>query len=83
MRIIIFKIFNNIDTWEFLLATFGDITIESFDAALIAQALTKRKTTETIFSAAYIMTGSHSRYAQYHYKHEKWLAMVQDELIGE
>lgn len=83
LRIIIFKIFNTITTREYIAENYGEVTVDSFDPQRLSALLSKKKSTDTIFSAAYIMTGSHSRYAQYASKHEKWLHMIKDELLDE
>ena len=81
LRIIVFKIFNNIDTWKFLENNIGVLRIDNFHINVISKLLEKRIALQPIFSPAYMMTGSHTNYAMYRYKHEKWLAMVELELI--
>lgn len=81
LRIVIFKIFNTVPTREFLQRECGDITIQRFDPIKLSALLTTRKKTDTLFNGAYIMTGSHGEYDAYQYKHEKWLHMVDRELI--
>jgi hypothetical protein len=44
--------------------------------------LVERRQTLPIFNNAYMMTGTHSLYNHLTYKHEKWLQMINDELIG-
>lgn len=83
LRIIIFKIFNKIDTWRFLEAEYGDITLDNFDVERICNLLTERQSNFPIFNNAYMMTGSCKRYNYLKTKHEKWLTMVNDEFIGE
>lgn len=81
LRIIIFKIFNKIETWEFLAHEYGPISIENFDVKRISDLLTIRQNSYPIFSNAYMMTGSHKRYDHIATKHEKWLTMVRDEFL--
>jgi hypothetical protein len=55
-RILLFKVFNKIDTWELLSAAIGDLTVESFDVQHYDRVLTDAFARgERIYSAAYIM----------------------------
>lgn len=75
-RILLFKIFNKIDTWELLQTSLGPIIYEDFDFKkynkLLLDALESK---ETIYSAAYIMPSvlvfGHPR------KHSNHLALIQ------
>ncbi len=80
-RILIFKIFNKIETWEFLEDKLGMISIETFDLSKINKHLELRKKKTPIFSNAYMMTGTHSKYNHLTFKHEKWLEMVKNEIL--
>ena len=82
-RIIVFKIFNKPETWEYLESEIGEISLENFNLKHINNALLARKVSNPIFNNAYMMTGTHSLYNHLNYKHEKWLQMVKDELIGQ
>lgn len=81
-RILFFKIFNKIETWEFIENKIGTIRTANFDLARINQLLAERRTLIPIFSNAYMMTGTHSKYNHLDFKHEKWLQMIKDEMIG-
>lgn len=81
LRILVFKIFNKPETWEYLIDEYGDIKEYNFDVKKISELLTERHKTTPIFNNAYMMTGSHSRYNHIKTKHEKWLTMVQEEII--
>lgn len=81
LRIIVFKIFNKIETWEYLLQNHQDVTIEHFDPHKISVLLSQRQFDCPIFSNAYMMTGSHRKYDYLPTKHEKWLTMVKKEMI--
>lgn len=81
-RIIFFKIFNKIETWEFIEYKIGTIKTTNFDLSIINQLLAERRILTPIFSNAYMMTGTHSKYNHLNFKHEKWLQMVKDEMIG-
>lgn len=83
LRILIFKIFNNIATWEFLERKLGEISRRTFNVDSISVLLAERISNQPIFSAAYMMTGTHDKYKQYKSKHEKWLRMVDQELLRE
>lgn len=83
LRILIFKVFNKIETWEYLCENFKEgITIQTFNANEISKILTLRKQTNPIFSNAYMMTGSHKKYDAFSSKHEKWLTMIKEEFIN-
>lgn len=81
-RIILFKIFNKIETWEYLERRIGVIKLDNFILSDINRILLEKKSNSPIFSNAYMMTGTHSLYNHLDYKHEKWLQMVNDELVG-
>lgn len=83
LRILVFKIFNKIETWDFLEKKYGDICIDHFDVVEISRLLSMRQMDYPIFSNAYMMTGSHRRYDHLPNKHSKWLQMVKDEFIGQ
>lgn len=81
LRILIFKIFNRIDTWEFLKENIGELTLRNFNADKISKLLAIRIAERPIFNSAYLMTGSHTSYIQFSSKHERWLRMVDKEFI--
>lgn len=81
LRILVFKIFNKPETWEYIINEYGEITISNFDVKQISKLLTKRQKIAPIFNNAYMMTGSHSKYNHLKSKHEKWLTMVKEEII--
>jgi hypothetical protein len=81
LRILVFKIFNRIDTWKFLESTHGLIKISNFNVNQICQSLNSRIKQRPIFNSAYMMTGTHKDYEDFRYKHEKWLNMVDREMI--
>ncbi|NTW32697.1 MAG: hypothetical protein HGB12_08750 [Bacteroidetes bacterium] len=82
LRILVFKIFNKPETWEYLETKVGVITLKNFDLQKINKALLEQKNNHPIFNNAYMMTGTHSLYNHLQYKHEKWLEMVKKEIIG-
>lgn len=81
LRILIFKIFNKIDTWEYLEREYGKITCSHFNVADISKLLSLRQLQEPIFNNAYMMAGSHKKYDHLNTKHEKWLQMVKSEFL--
>ena len=83
LRVLIFKIFNKIETWEYLRKEYGDITMTHFDVDRISYLLSLRRNNFPVFNNAYMMTGSDRKYNYLKFKHEKWLAMVEKEFIGE
>ena len=55
-RILLFKLFNRIDTWKFLEREIGPITFEDYRFATYDAVLTRaRQTGRRVYSAAYIM----------------------------
>lgn len=82
LRILIFKIFNKPDTWEYLQHELeSPISIETFNPYKTAVILSRRQATMPIFNNAYMMTGSHRDYTTWVTKHEKWLQMVDREIV--
>lgn len=82
-RILIFKVFNRIDTWEYLENRLGDISIVDYDPSIYSKLLSERISKRPIFNSAYLMTGVHSDYLSYNSKHERWLRMIDKEFIKE
>ena len=82
LRILVFKIFNKIETWEYLEQSYGNICCDYFNVDEICKLLSQRQKHMPIFSNAYMMTGSHRLYDDLPNKHAKWLRMVKDEFLG-
>lgn len=63
-RILLFKLFNKIETWQLLENSFEEITIKNFSAAKFNKVLDRAMESKaTIYSAAYIIpSGSASKY---------------------
>lgn len=80
LRILVFKVFNRIETWEYL-DGHADITIDSFNVDKLSELLSKRQQNRPIFSNAYMMTGSHARYEGIKIKHQVWLKMIEEFFI--
>jgi hypothetical protein len=82
VRILLFKIFNRIDTWEFIQKNYGEVRYGNFNYEKISELLTDRIKLTPIFNSAYLMTGSHSNYNKmFNSKHERWLAMLAREIL--
>jgi hypothetical protein len=80
LNILIFKIFNKIETWEALFVQFGFFRVQSFDRERITLFLSELQHHQPIFNSAYIMTGAVSLYKGAN-KHQTWLQMVEGEFI--
>lgn len=61
-RILLFKTFNKINTWELLIKELGSVSWKEYDFRIYDRILTEaQKSKKTIYSAAYIMpSGGHS-----------------------
>lgn len=81
LRIMLFKIFNKISTWQLLEEEIGDIRVETFDfnkySAILSEA---RKAKEAIYSGAYIMTSGKSIFG-YDFKHENHLKLIEQYIL--
>ena len=80
LRILVFKVFNKIETWEYLNRE-NEITTKTFNVKQLTEALTRRQLTFPIFSNAYMMAGSHADYKGIPTKHQVWLQMIEDRFI--
>ncbi|MCC5915859.1 MAG: hypothetical protein JJU02_00890 [Cryomorphaceae bacterium] len=83
-RIILFKLFNKIETWKALEQEFGEITLSSYSFDKFSSFLNELMENKfSIYSAAYIMAsgGSYYKYKRKHQNHLKLLEhMIQDEV---
>jgi hypothetical protein len=76
-RILLFKLFNKIETWELLTGKFGTLTYEEFSFAEYDKILDKAITSgRRIYSAAYIMPSVQSRFG-FQRKHSNHLKLIQ------
>lgn len=74
-RILLFKLFNKIDTWELLKKNIGDLNYEEFDFKRYDKVLSKAfAEKKTIYSAAYIMPSV--RQFGYERKHSNHLKLI-------
>jgi hypothetical protein len=74
-RIILFKIFNKIETWELLESHFGEINYRTFDFEAYDKVLSKEQELKPIYSAAYIMSSGKSAFG-YSKKHRNHLTLI-------
>ncbi len=84
-RIILFKLFNKIETWEVLKNQFGTIKLEGFDWVQADKTLTDLLDNgQRVYSAAYIMASPSSAFGQKrkHSNHLKLLARMVDERVA-
>ncbi len=80
-RTILFKIFNRIDTWEYLCEKLGTPAWYDFDLKLYTFLLAERKKEAPIYSAAYVMPQPSLGAGSKHENHLMLLAsMMRDEL---
>ncbi|WP_027418699.1 nucleotide kinase domain-containing protein [Crocinitomix catalasitica] len=77
-RILLFKIFNKIETWDYLEHELDGISYDSFDFDRYDNVLTSLLDNKvSIYSAAYIMASAKSRYGQRR-KHQNHLLMIEE-----
>jgi len=85
-RILLFKLFNKIETWELLEETEGDLRADRFDVVRFARTLDQAlQAGGTIYSAAYIMPSGpvELRQPRKHLTHLNLLASVLKESLPE
>ncbi|MCK6623176.1 MAG: hypothetical protein HUU32_22220 [Calditrichaceae bacterium] len=83
-RILLFKTFNRIETWEYLTERMGSISYSEYSFKLYDQLLSKAMSNgKSIFSAAYIMTSGQSSfgYPRKHQNHLKLLELLMEDEI--
>lgn len=77
-RILLFKIFNKIETWEILEKQVGPISYKDFDYDLFDTILSDAKSRGiSIYSGAYIMASAGSAYG-YSLKHQNHLKLIEE-----
>lgn len=82
-RIILFKIFNRISTWEFLKKELGDITFADYSFEKYDRLLSKLLQSKLpIYSAAYIMASGRSFFG-YIKKHQNHLKLIETMIKSE
>lgn len=81
-RIMLFKLFNKIETWETLLAEIGDISYKNFKVSAYDKVLLRRlRAGQAIYSAAYIMPSGKSFFG-HEKKHTNHLWLI-DKMMRE
>ncbi|QEC80517.1 hypothetical protein FSB76_16510 [Mucilaginibacter ginsenosidivorax] len=81
-RILLFKIFNKIETWQLLLHEIGEITWRNYNFDRYDKVLSEaKKANETIYSGAYIMASAKSEFG-YDYKHQNHLRLIELMITG-
>jgi hypothetical protein len=75
-RVLLFKIFNRIDTWEYLESEVGPISAETFDFDAYRAALDVRFAGKSLYSGAYIMPCPKLGEATKHANHLRLLAAL-------
>lgn len=76
-RIMLFKLFNKIQTWEALEAEFGDLSLRNYNFERFNDFLTDRHARgERVYAAAYIMPSA-GRVFGYQRKHSNHLALIE------
>lgn len=76
-RIILFKLFNKIETWEILQHSFGEITYKDYNFEKYDKVLTEQlENNNRIYSAAYIMPSGKSAF-HHSKKHQNNLSLLE------
>ena len=76
-RLLIFKLFNKIETWEALEKVIGSITWKNYQFRLFDRCLEKLMTAgQRVYSAAYIMPSGKTKFG-YARKHQNHLKVVE------
>lgn len=75
-RVLLFKLFNKIETWELLESYFGELTLANFNVSAFDKVLTDALTKGLkVYSAAYIMPNA-PRMAESSFKHRTHLDLL-------
>ena len=76
LRVLLFKIFNRIETWEHIVSHLGEPTVDVFEQRRFTEILDLRfDNGERLYSAAYIMPSPHLGYGR---KHANHLALLEE-----
>jgi len=76
-RILLFKLFNKIGTWELLESELGEISLKDYSFKKYNSILSKKfNAGESIYSGAYIMTSGKSKFG-YERKHQNHLKLIE------
>lgn len=76
-RILLFKLFNKIETWDLLLSQFGEISFQSYNFDQYDSVLTKAmRDGKAIYSMAYVMPSGNTAYGEVK-KHRNHLRLLE------
>lgn len=76
-RILLFKFFNRIETWEFLEKQLGELSLSNYNFSEYDRVLTEHiENIGPIYSAAYIMPSAGSKFG-HKYKHQNHLRLLE------
>jgi hypothetical protein len=76
-RILLFKLFNKIETWELLEKHFGEVRFDAYDYAVYNRILsTAREQGQAIYSGAYIMASAKTAFG-FLFKHQNHLKLIE------
>lgn len=82
-RVLLFKFFNKIETWQLLEASFGEVSLKTFSvekyANILQKAMDKK---QSIYSAAYIIPSGPKKEYMGKRKHEFHLMLLQKLMSG-
>lgn len=82
LRILLFKIFNKIETWELLSSELGEISTNTFNLEICSRILNEAKNNnERIYSGAYIMTSGKREFGS-SIKHQNHLKLLSEEVLN-
>jgi hypothetical protein len=77
LRILLFKIFNRIDTWKYLEEEVGCLSLETFNVEVLAARLDERRSSGgRLYSAAYIMPSPKFESPRKHVNHLRLLDQI-------
>lgn len=76
-RVLLFKFFNKIETWQVLERAVGELTLDAYDYSLYAAVLDERREMgETLYSAAYVVPPPQLGELSKHRNHLRLLEML-------
>jgi hypothetical protein len=83
-RVLLFKLFNRIETWELLAGAVGPLTARDFDVEILDKVMSEAFTRgDRLYSAAYIMPTAIPGLARKHRSHLELLRQMLDDRLAE
>jgi len=83
-RVLLFKLFNRIETWELLTGAIGPLTARDFDVAIFDKVMSEAFARgERLYSAAYIMPTAIPGLARKHRSHLELLRQMLDDRLAD